>query len=356
MKRFFVFLCVLMALAALGQTKAFAVSTEDVYRESGAEALEGAAVSEGDNLWESVCGTLKSAVTGGAASAVKYGAFLIAALAVIAVAVNLDRLKEGDAGGALDFASAAALTAASFPALYSAFSHTRAAIDSFCGFAATLLPVSVSLYSMGGSPTEAAAAGSGLGLFLTAAEFVNGKLLLPLLSLGAALIIAGLLPGSEHFAPAASALRNWAALLTAFVFSVVGYVFYFQTAVAASADNLSYRAVRFASGSFIPVIGSAVGDSARTVFGAVSAVKASVGTLGICVMLAYMLPPLVAALFYKLAFSFGAFFARICGLEKQGRFLTEIGGMLGICIALLVSCGAVFTVISAVFLKSGVSV
>lgn len=356
MKRFFVFLGVLLILAAAGQTKAFAAVEDDVYRESGAAALEGASGGSGD-LQTSILSTLKSAVTGGVSNAIKYGAFIIAALVIISLMSGIKQIRSEDmADGAFDLVSAAALTAACFPALYGAFSYTREAIDSFCDFTASLLPVSVSLYAMGGNTAEAAAAGGGLGLFLTVTELVNARLLLPLLSFGVALALAGLLPGSEHFAPAATALKNWSVVLIAFVFSLVGYVFYFQTAVAASADNLSYRAVRFASGTFIPVIGGAIGDSARTVFGAVSSVKASVGIMGLCVMAAYILPPLVSALLYKLMFSFGSFFARLCGLERQGKFLSELSGMLGACLALLISCGAVFTVISAVFLKSGVSV
>ena len=354
MKRFFVFLGVLLLLAAVGQTKAFAVSEEEIYKQSGASTLEGH--SSGTSLQDSAVSTLKSALTGGAANALKYGAFIVAALLVISVMNGIKQLKAEDiSGGTLDFVSAAALVAACFPALYSVFNYAAAAIDSFCDFSASLLPVTASLYAMGGNNAQAVAASGGFSLFLSVTELVNARILLPLLSLGVALALTGLLPGSEHIAPAASVVKNWCCVLIAFVFSLVGYVFYFQTAVAASADTFSYRAAKFASGSFIPVIGGAVGDSARTVFGAVSSVKASVGTLGLCVMLAYVLPPLVSALLYKAMFSFCAFFAKLCGLEKQGKFLTELGGMLGACLALLISCGAVFTVISAVFLKSGVS-
>lgn len=354
MKRFFVLLGVLLLLAAIGKTEAYAVSEEELYRASGADALDGG--TDSDGLWDSVLSTLKTALTGGAANAVKYGALIVSALLVISVAASLERARAEESSAALEFVAAAVLAAASFPALYSAFDYASSAIESFCGFAAALLPVTASLYTMGGNGAQAVAASGGLELFLSVTELVNAKLLLPLLSLGTALALVGLLPGNEYVSPAASIVKNWVCIGIAFVFSLVGYVFYFQSAVAVASDNLGYRAVRFASGTFIPVIGNAVGDSARTVFGAVSAVKASVGTLGLCTMLAYLLPPLVSVLLYRLALSFCALFARLCGLERQGRFIGELNSMLGACLALLISSGAVFTVISAVFLKSGVNV
>lgn len=355
MKRFFVLLGVLLFFAALGHTRAFAVSEEEIYKASGAESLEGAE-SEA-SLQDSVWSTLTDAVSGGVPTAIKYGAYIASALIVIAVFNGLRQVREEDiGGGAFDFVSAAVLTAASFPALLSVFNYTKAAVESFCVFSSSLLPVTASLYAMGGNGSQAGAASSGLSLFLSVTEIVNARVLLPLLSLGVALALTGLLPGSEHIAPAAGIVKNWVCLLLVFVFSLVAFVFYFQTAVAATADNVGYRAVRFAAGTFIPLIGGAVGDSARTVFGAVSSVKASVGVLGLCVMTAYILPPVVSAFLYKGVFAFCAFLARLCGLEKQSRFLSELGGMLGVCLALLISCAVVFAVISAVFLKSGVEV
>lgn len=355
MKRFFLFLALLLVLCMLGQTRAFAVSEQDIYEACGADKLSDAKQEENgfaDSIWQ----TLGDAATLGIPKALKSGALIVAALIVISVFNSLKQSKGEDMGAAFDFVSAAVLTGACFPALSYVFNYTKAAIEGFCGFTAALLPVTASLYAMGGNAAQSVAASGGLNLFLTVTELVNAKALLPLLSLGVALSLTGLLPGSEHIAPAASIVKNCLCVMLVFTFSLVSFVFYFQTAVAASADNLSYRTVRFAAGTFIPLIGGAVGDSARTVFGAVSSVKASVGVLGLGAMGTYILPPVVSAFLYKGVFAFSAFFARLCGLEKQSKFIAELGGTLGVCLALLISCSVVFSVISAVFLKSGVSV
>jgi len=355
MRRFFILLTVLILLAALDGTSVSAVSTEDIYKESGANTL--AEDTAAPNLWESLWKSVTSALTGGADKAFKYGGIILGCILLISLVNRLAELRKDSINGtAMDFVSGAALAAACYPAVYGVFTYTQAAINSMLVFCASLLPVMASLYSLGGNPTQAVSASGGITLFLTTAQAINARLLIPLLSAGFAFALTGLLPGAASMAPIASFLKNCTCVLIAFVFSLVGFVFYFQTAVAATADNFSYRTVKFAAGAFIPIIGNTVGDSARTVFGAVSTVKASVGVLGICVVMGYLIPPLISAIVYKGTFSFCALFARLCGQEKQAKFVGELGSLLGASLALLVACGAVFTVISAVFLKSGATV
>lgn len=352
MRRFFILLCVLLLLLSINRTSVSAVDEDYIRKESGATELKG----EEGPLTESLWRTLSTSLTGGIGKAFKHGALIAACLVLIAVFGGLRSIKGEDLSTAtFDFVSAASLGAAAFPAVYGVFLYAKAAIESMHAFCVTLLPVTVTLYSMGGNPTQGVAAGSGMSMFLTVTETVNAKLLLPLLTVGFAFALTGLLPGAEGIAPFGSFIKNCSTTLIAFVFSLVGFLFYFQTAIAAGADSFAYRSVKFASGAFIPLIGNVVGDSARTVFGAVSVVKSSVGGLGLCVVMGYLLPPLVCVLLYKGVFSFCAMFASLCGLEKQARFVKELGALLGASLALLVGCGVVFTVISAVFLKSGVS-
>jgi len=275
----------------------------------------------------------------------------------LSLAENLRALREDKgSGAAMDFVSAVALSAACFPALSMSFEYAKAAVEGLCGFSVSLMPVMGALYSMGGNTAQGVAAVSGFSVFLTVTEVVCAKLLLPVLSVGFAFSLTGLLPGAASLAPLSSFVKNLSCTLIAFTFSLVCFGFYTQTAVTVAADNFAYRSIKFASGSFVPLIGNAVGDSARTVFGAVSTVKASVGVLGICVVMGYLIPPLISAIVYKGTFSFCALFARLCGQEKQAKFVGELGSLLGASLALLVACGAVFTVISAVFLKSGATV
>lgn len=354
MRRFFISVVVLLVLGAVSEIRSFALTEEEVYISSGADRVLPKEETE-KSFAERVLSLFSDLWQGTVGGVFKHCGLILACLVVLALGEGLGGLRGEKINAALDFASGAALAAACFPALQTVFEYTKASVEGFCAFGVSLLPVNAALYSMGGSTAEAVAATSGVNLFLTLTETVCAKLLLPVLSMGFAFALTGLLPGATTLAPLASFIKNVACTLITFTFSLVCFVFYFQSAIAASADGFAYRSIKFASGAFIPLIGNAVGDSARTVFGAVSSVKATVGAAGLTVMLGYILPPLVSAVLYKLGFAFCAVAARLCGLEKQARFVGELSSMLGVSMALLIATAVVFTVISAVFLKSGVA-
>lgn len=343
----------MILLLTVGRVKAFAIE-EDIYKESGAAELveEGEDEDLADSLWR----IISTAYDGAIGGAFKHAGIIFACLIMLSLMENTDRLRLGEGSFGFGYISAVVLSAACFPALYTVFSYTKAAVEGLCTFSVSLLPVMTALYSMGGNTAQGISNAGGLGLFLSAAQLVCGKLLMPVLSLGFAFTLTGLLPGTGTLGTVTGFIKNAVCMLIAFVFSLVCFVFYFQTAVSGTADNFAYRSVKFASGAFIPVIGNAVGDSARTVFGAVSSVKGVVGGYGLTVMLSYLLPPIVSAVLYKLAFGLCTVGAKLCGMEKQSKFLGDLNGLLGVSLALLIAVSVVFTVISAVFLKSGVTV
>ncbi len=354
MKRFFVSLFVMLILLAVSELKAKAVSVEEIMDKCEAETV---LTEEHTLLAESLRGTFKRAISGSLDGLVGYTATLICAAVLLAVGGSASGIKENKAmQTSFDFVSAALLAAVCFPPLYTVFTYTKTAIDSMFAFGMSLLPVTASLYAMGGNTAQAVASTASTTLFLNLAQLVASKLLLPLLSVGFAFAMLSVFPTGENNAPVAAFVKNTAVALLVFVFSLVCFVFYFQSSVAATADNAAYRSVKFASSTFIPVIGGAVGESARTVFGAVSIVKGSVGIGGLCVVLGYLLPPLVTAFMYRLSFSLTGLVVRLCGNEKQGRFIGELSSLMGVASALLVACVAVFAVLSALFMKSGVSV
>lgn len=354
MRRFFIYLGVLLVLFTFSGLRADAVDESEIYKASGAAELD---LEEDVNFADKAASFLSSAWEGAVGGAFKHCGLILGCLVLLSLINGVRELREDKSSStALDFVSAAVLSALCLPALQTAFSYAKAAVEGLCAFSASLLPVMTALYSMGGNTAQGVAASSGLGMFLTVAELICAKVLLPLLSLGFALALTGLLPGAASLAPMASFVKTAACTLIAFLFSLVCFVFYVQTAVAATGDGFAYRSIRFASGAFVPVIGNAVGDSARTVFGAVSVVKANVGVWGLTVMLGYLLPPVISGFLYKMSFALCSVGARLFGLDKAARFLSELGSLLGISLALLIAAAAVFTVISAVFLKSGVTV
>jgi hypothetical protein len=150
--------------------------------------------------------------------------------------------------------------------------------------------------------------------------------------------------------------NSTATTLMAFIFGLLGFTLYLQSVVAAASDNYITRSIRFASGVFVPVIGSMLGDASRTVIASVSVVKGTVGASGVVIILSAVLPPLIMVAFHKLLLLSCAIIAKTLSCERESAFLYDMCGIINMLLALVAGAGAVCIIAMAVFVKSGVKV
>lgn len=338
--------------------RVFAGDTEEIIKLSGADSI----VEENSSLTAEsfklkTLELLKKSLSGALGGLLSAFSKICTCLLLIAVMNAFKSVQNNSAlENAFDFLSATVLACVSFPVLLSVFNSARNAIESLSLFSSALMPVMASLYTLGGNAATAIASNSSFAVLLAVTEVIANKVIMPFLQLGFGFTLAGALPGSERMGSITSFIKNALCTLIAFVFSLVGFIFYFQSAITAVADNYVYRSLKFTSATFIPIIGNMLGESARTVFGAVSVVKTSTGTLGVATMLAFILPSVVMTVLYKLMFLLCSALARLSGLEKESRFFAEMNSLLSVVMSLLIGCCALFIVLVAVFIKSGVTV
>lgn len=201
-----------------------------------------------------------------------------------------------------------------------------------------MLPVIGAIFAAGGSTGTATAGCGSLLLFLNLGENLCAALFLPLIAADCGLSAVAWLPDGGRLKGLLGCLKRvitWSLGLFGTVFSAV---FAFQTILAAGADSVAARTVKFTVSSAVPVIGGVVGDTVRTVAGGLGYLKDTVGLLGIFLLVLIVLPPLVQLLLYRAALALAGAVAELLGCEKEGRLLGDFGDANGMLLALL--CGA----------------
>ena len=253
-----------------------------------------------------------------------------------------------------DFFSVLVISGIAFSAVSSVFATARAALDGGCVYFTALLPVMNSLYTMGGNTAAAVASNSSIVVFISAVELITAKVLMPFLRITFALSVASALPSSINLSSVTNLVKNTVSVILSFLFSMFGFVMFFQTIVASAADNAAYRSVKFVSGVFIPVIGGVIGDSVRTVFASVNVIRATTGALGTVVMLSTLLPPIIITFLYKGAVLLSSSVARMLGCDNESRLLADINSILSLVAAMLIGTSVLFVVSLAIFIKTGI--
>ncbi len=361
--KFLFFLILLLSISGIG-CAAFDTSTEEALAErAGLGELSVDAVTKeelsGDskiNLFGKILTFISDALKVGAASSLKGFALILTVVILSAVLASFKWTTTNTSlHTAYEYISILALSGVTFTIFTSVFSFVREALTSLNTFMLALLPVTGSLYIFGGNAATASVSNAALILFFGIINSICTSFLMPFLQISFALCLASAIPGTVNLTSVSTLVRNTTTTVLAFLFSLFGFAMYLQTIIAASADNYAYRSVRFASGVFVPVIGSMIGDASRTVFGSIGVIKSVVGAIGITVILSIIIPPIILVVMYKLALLGCAIISRALGCERESRFLYELNGIMNVLMALLIGCAVVLIIALAIFIRAGVS-
>lgn len=338
-------------------------TTQDIAHSTGASQIETEHLNNQElngekrvNLFQKVWQIITQSLKGNLPAVTKSAGLILCMLILCCVmhALKFDNSQALDT--AVGFISVLVLSATAYSVLYNLFVLVKAAMETVSLTMASLLPTMAALYSYGGSVAAGATSVSGLSVFLSILSLICTKVLLPLLQICFALALTGALPNGINLSAVTHLVKTTATTLLGFAFTLLSFLLYFQTTVAAASDNFVARSVRFASGNFIPIIGGVLGDASRTVAASVSVIKGTVGTAGVVLVLSSVLPMVILTLLYKLVFSFSAAAAKSLGCDRESVLLYDLSGILSILLALTIGAGCVCIIGLAVFVKVGVQV
>lgn len=267
---------------------------------------------------------------------------IIAAAILCAVASSL--ASDSRFGVIVDNTAVLFIATAVYASLSACLTLCRTTLDTLTAFMLSYLPVCSSVSAASGN------AASG-GSFYTSTIFlcqliaiIVDKLLFPAVSVLIALSVAGAADSTLNLGAAAgTAKRIVTVAMSAFMMIFTGYMAV-TGSVAAAADTMRARGIRFAASSFIPVIGGAVSESYGTVKQSLSVIRTSVGAVGIVLIAAAVLPPLISMLAVRLTLSLGRLGCEVLGQRRSAALLESLGSVLSLMIGVLVCFSMMFVI------------
>jgi len=106
-----------------------------------------------------------------------------------------------------------------------------------------------------------------------------------------------------------------------------------QNILASASDSAGTRAVKFLAGNMIPVVGSTVGDTLRTLAASVKLMRSTVGVAGIVALALLILPTVIELFLTRFAFNTAAAVGELLGCKGEVRLYREIASLYGYIIA-----------------------
>lgn len=228
-----------------------------------------------------------------------------------------------------------------------AFAYT---ISSFTG---AMTPMLSAMHAATANTLGASVASSGFILYSSAIQFLSAYIFIPMYKAALAFsVISAVLPAVGGVGPIASYIKKtFTTLITAAAMIFVTVLSY-QTYLAAAADSVAARGIKFAVSSSVPIVGGVLSDSLRTLCSGMSVIKSGAGTIGIVVVLILTLPIIFKLFISGMIYGITAFAAGLLGCDREASLLSSLQTALGLAGAVVAVIVVVFIIATALFIKT----
>ena len=201
-------------------------------------------------------------------------------------------------------------------------------------FSKSLFPAMAAASAAGGALTSAAVKYAGTVFFLDILITLSGRVIMPLIYAYIAASIGNAALGGEGLKGAANLLK-WVigVLITALMIAFVGYITV-AGVVSGSADVLTTRMAKTTISTVLPVVGGIVADAAETVLAGAMLVRNGIGVMGLLVVLAVCLTPILQLGAHYLMFKAAAGLSGAVTDKRVGGLIGDLGTAFGMVMGL----------------------
>lgn len=213
------------------------------------------------------------------------------------------------------------------PQILDAFNSAISAMLGCHTFMLTYIPAFAAVVAASGNVTAAVSYNAVLLYFCEGAAAAATGLLRPILA--CMLVLSAVQAVNPELMNITSALRNALTVVIGFIMTLFLGVISLQTIVGRGTDSLLIRAGKYAVSSFVPVIGYSLSESYKAVSLSLSAIRTTVGTFGIIVLILFLLSPIITAQIYKTACAICAWLSRIIGSDRIASLFSGLGDVFG---------------------------
>ena len=183
--------------------------------------------------------------------------------------------------------------------------------------------------------------------------YICKTVLLPLVSVIAAFSLCDKFGRTAYLKGINTILKQILKWSTGLMITVYGVVVGMQTQTAASFDSLAGKSIKYAIGSFVPVVGSALSDSLETVITSAKAVTNALGVAGILGVGYICAVPLINICVISLSFKLAAAIASVTSEKRVSAVISEISESIGRVALILMSVAIMFIISLAMLCSFG---
>ena len=275
-------------------------------------------------------------------------------IGVVLLSAALETVKGGGAAdAALSAVSTLCAISVAAPPLLRLTADMSETISASSNFMMIYVPVVSGLLVASG---KAASGALYCGVMIFAASAVvqvTSMLIVPLLKCVMSLSVVSSACEKVRLNGVVEMFKKASRIILTFCMSLFVAFLTMKSIVTAAADSLSNRAVKFAIGSFVPLVGGALSDAYQTVISCVSLLKSGVGAAAIAAIFAMFIPAAVRCAVWQAVTGVGAAVCELFDLSRVSSLLRSLASVVSVIFAVLMCTMVLYIISTAIILIVG---
>ena len=233
----------------------------------------------------------------------------------------------------------------------SIINEMKQAVQNLTGFANTLMPLMITLMITTGNIVSSGMLQPILLLLITFISNFMTNILIPIALVSTALGIISKISDQAQVGKLSKFLNSSMVWILGTVLTLFVSITSLEGGLTASVDRVTAKAAKTAISSVVPVIGSILGDAVNTIVGCSNIIKNAVGIVGIVVILAICLKPILELAVLTVTYYLGAALCEPIADEKVVGILEQMGGTFKIFLAVMFALTALLIIGIAIVMK-----
>lgn len=234
-----------------------------------------------------------------------------------------------------------------------ALSIGQATINSMTAFMQAIVPMMIGMMISVGNITSASTMHPLLIISLQIISTTISSIMIPVVMLTAVFSIAGNISNKVQISKLGILIRSVSVWIMGIFLTLFVGIVTLESNLAGTIDGVAGKTMKFAFSKSIPIVGQTLSDSVETVLGCSMVIKNSFGVVGIIIIGAIIMVPVIKILAIILTYKFAAVIVQPVANPRISKCLDELGGSLILLFAIMVSIGFMFIVSITAMLNMG---
>lgn len=235
--------------------------------------------------------------------------------------------------------------------LVSILEITKNSISELINFMNLLIPILITLMLTTGCIVTTTMAQPIL-IFLVSfiGNFIN-NFIIPLVLISIVLSIFSNISNKINISRISKFLKSTIIWVLGILFTIFTSTLSIEGTLSSSVDGVTAKTAKAAVSNFIPVVGKIMGDAVETVIGCGNILKNSVGVLGVIIIIAITLVPIIKVTLLMFSFKLTSAVCEVVADEKIVKLIDDISDAYKILLAILISISIMFIVGITIVIK-----